>query len=273
VELIWNSYGMTPRMAVAIEKKPTRASRAALAKAVSYLRTLGYQTRRVGPGEIWKPQADKQRPEFILLGSGDAATVAGEVKRIRTLAPWAQVLVALEALTTRLASDVYGAGATVVAPASVFPRAVRNVVSGVWRVEERASRPYRATAVLTSPPRHPIEGAFVEGFHDRESGRLDAKRVADAYGVSLSALARGLKITQSALSKRPTAAAAQVGLRELEFAWATLRDVLETEERVRAWLNSKTRHLGDRAPIDLLTHGSVEALANYIRSVIAGEPG
>lgn len=263
---------MATGTAIAIEKKPTRASGTAIAKAVSYLRARGYETRRVAPTETWNTEADKLGPDFILLGSGDAAVVVGEVRRIRSQAPWAQVLVALDALTTRRASDVYGAGATVVAPASVFPRAVRNVVSG-GRVEERASPPYRATTEPMTAGRHPIEEAFVEGFHDPETGRLDAKRVADAYGVSLSALARGLKITQSALSKRPTAAAAQVSLRELEFTWATLLAVLRTDERVRAWLNSKSRHLGAQAPIDLLTRGSAEALANYIRSVIVGEPG
>jgi len=263
---------MAPGTAITIEKKPTRAGRAALANAESYLRGRGYQTRRVGSSEIWRAQAGGQRPDFILLSSGDAGVIVEEIKRIRGQAPWARVLVALDAVTTRRASDVYRAGAALVAPAAAFPQAVRNVVSGGGRVEEPASRPY-GTIQSAAPPRHPIEEAFVEEFHDPETGRLDAKRAAKAYGVSLSALARALRITQSALSKRPTAAAAQVGLRELEFVWATLFDLLKTRERVRAWLNSKRRHANDRAPIELLTDGSAEVLANYVRSVVAGEPG
>lgn len=264
---------MASGSAIAIEKRPTRASRTALTKAVSYLRAHGYNTKRLTPSQSWKPAAGSHGPDFILLGSGDAGFVIAEIKRIRTQTPWARVLVALDALSTKHASDAYSAGATLVAPASAFPQAVENVVSSGGRVEERASRPYNAATEPVGAPRHPFEEALVERFHDPDTGRLDAKRIAATYGVSLSVLARGLKITQSALSKRPTAAAAQVGLRELEFAWATLLDILGTDERVRAWLNAKSRHLKDRAPIDLLTGGSAETLANYIRSVITGEPG
>lgn len=263
----------TAGTAIVIQKKPSRAMRAALAEAVSYLQTLGYEAARVGSSAAWKAQPGQHGPDFILVGSDDVDVVIGEIKQVRARAPRAQVLVAVESLTARRASDLYRAGATVVAPAGVFAQAVRSVMFASGRVEERASRAYRAIMEAGNATRLPLAEGFVEGFHDDETGRLDAGRVADAYGVSLSALARGLKITQSALSKRPTAAAAQVGLRELEFVWATLLDVLGTDERVRAWLNAKSRHLGDRAPIDLLVRGSAEALGNYVRSVITGEPG
>jgi DNA-binding NarL/FixJ family response regulator len=251
----------------AIERKATPASRAAVARAIAYLRTLGLETGRL-------TRAGKEaEPDFILLGAGDAQAATAELERIRARAPRARVMVALDTVTTKGASDVYRAGATVVAPAAAFPEAVRNAVTGNGRVEERASPSYRTAAERPAAPVQPLDEGLVEAFHDPDTGRLDAERVAAAYGVSLSALARALRITQSALSKRPTAAAAQLGLRELEFTWATLRDLLETDARVRAWLNAKSRHLNGRAPIDLLTHGSAEALANYVRSVIAGEPG
>ena len=143
-----------------------------------------------------------------------------------------------------------------------------------WSVGKGLNRlsPHKVRAFARGYDRPALE-AFVEAFHDPETGRLDAARVAAAYRISLSALARGLRVTQSALSKRPTAAAAQGGLRELEFVWATLLDLLRTEERVRGWLNTNRADLGGRAPIDLLAGGSVEALVNYIRSVVAGEPG
>ena len=213
-----------------------------------------------------------RQPDIVLVGTGDAGMVVAEVRRIHAAAPRAQVLVAVDALTTKSASRAYGAGATIVAPARVFVVAVKNVVPRAGRVEERESRPYAATPPAAAV-RHPIEETFVEAFHDPETGRLDATRVAGAYRISLNALARGLKITQSALSKRPTAAVAQAGLRELEFIWATLLDLLHTDERVRGWLNAKRVDLGGRAPIDLLTVGSAESLAHYIRSVVAGEPG
>ena len=263
---------VSARAAVAIERRSTAASRTALARAVAYLKSIGYDTTRIGPRASWPPRAAARQPDIVLVGTGDARMIIAEVKRIHAAAPRAQVLVAVDDLTTKSASQAYGAGATIVAPARVFVVAVKNVMSRGGRVEERESRPYTVTPPAPTV-RHPIEEAFVEAFHDPDTGRLDASRVADAYQVSLNALAGGLKITQSALSKRPTAAAAQGGLRELEFTWATLLDLLHTDERARGWLNTGRADLSGRAPIDLLTDGSAESLANYIRSVVAGEPG
>lgn len=257
---------------IAIEKRPTPAGRTALTRAMAYLEAIGYETTRIGPRSKWQTQGAERQPDIVLLATGDVGAVIAELKRIHVAAPRARVLVAVDALTTKAASRAYGAGATVVAPAGVFVVAVKNVVPRTGRVEERASRPYAATPAAVRV-RHPLEEAFVEAFHDPEMGRLDAARVAGAYRVSLSALARGLKVTQSALSKRPTAGAAQAGLRELEFVWATLLDLLHTDERVRGWLNTKRADLDGGAPIDLLIGGSAVSLANYIRSVVAGEPG
>ena len=259
--------------AIVIEKRPTPVSRTAIAKAVSYLRTVGYKTVRLRPGESWRAGGQKREPDFVLLGSGDAASLVAEVKRIHATLPKTYVLVAVDTLNTKAASEVYSAGAALVAPARAFVHAVRNIISGMLRREDEVSKPSGPPRGPIRIVRHPIEEAFVENFHDPRSGRLDARRVAEAYGVSISALAQALKITQSALSKRRTAMAAQAGLRELEFVWGSLRDVLGTDERVRAWLNSKRPDLGDQAPIELLIGGSAEALANYIRSVVAGEPG
>src|SRR2546427_176171 len=164
---------------IAIERRPTPASRTALARAVSYLAAIGYETTRIGPKGKWQARPTERQPDIVLLGTGDVGEVIAEVKRIHAAAPRARVLVAVDAVTTKAASRAYGAGATIVAPAGVFVAAMKNVV-----------------------PR---------------TGRVD--------------------------------------------------------ERLRGWLNTKRADLDGRAPIDLLTGGSADALANYIRSVVAGEPG
>jgi len=160
------------------------------------------------------------------------------------------------------------AGAAVVAPPDAFFYAVQNNVGSALTLSDSAE-------AKTGPPssRHPIEDQVVAEFHDRKTGRLDASLVAEAYGVSLSALARALGVTQSALSKRTTAAAAQDALRELEFAWAALLSAVESPDRVRAWLHALRPDLGGKPPLSLLLEGSAVAFANYVRSVIAGEPG
>jgi DNA-binding NarL/FixJ family response regulator len=270
-EFRWHYLGMTTRTAVIVERKGSRATRTAVQRAVLYLRTVGYETSEFESVEASGRVGPKFPADVVLLstGSGKTSRLVAEVKHLREAFPNACVLVTTDTFSTAAVAEVYSAGAAVVAPPRAFLDAVRNVTV---RDAVTTSDSVRVR-VAGETSRHPIEDQIVDDFHDRQTGRLDAARVAQAYGVSLSALARALNVTQSALSKRPTASAAQPALRELEFAWAALIDAVEAPERVRAWLNARRPDLSGKPPIVLLLEGSAEAFANYVRSVVAGEPG
>jgi predicted component of type VI protein secretion system len=204
--------------------------------------------------------------DVILLSTGSGKTHKF-VAAIHEAFPRAWLMVATDATKPEVAK-AYSAGAAVVAPPRAFFHAVQNNVGSALTLSDSAE-----VEVVTSSSRHPIEHQVVAEFHDAKTGRLDAARVAEAYGVSLSAIARALGVTQSALSKRTTAAAAQGALRELEFAWAALLSAVDTADRVRAWLHTLRPDLGGKPPLSLLLEGSAVAFANYVRSVVTGEPG
>src|SRR5213594_1937082 len=82
---------------------PTPASRTALARAVSYLAAIGYETTRIGPKGKWQARPTERQPDIVLLGTGDVGEVIAEVKRIHAAAPRARVLVAVDAVTTKAA--------------------------------------------------------------------------------------------------------------------------------------------------------------------------
>jgi DNA-binding NarL/FixJ family response regulator len=264
---------MGSRAAVVVERKTSRARHIAVQQAVGYLQAFGYETAQFASIEASGRVAADLRADIVLLstGSGKASLLVAELKQLRQAFPHAHLLVTTDSFNSISVSKAYGAGAAVVAPPGGFADAVRNMICVTGDlVTVTDSAQVRAAATASS---HPIEKEVVQEFHDPETGRLDAMRVAKAYGISLSALAKALGVTQSALSKRTTAPAAQRALRELEFAWAVLLDAIESPERVRAWLNAKRIDLGGKPPIMLLLEGPAEAFANYIRSVVAGEPG
>lgn len=266
---------MATRNVVVVEGKASRAAtHTAVQQAVFYLENLGYEPVKFESIETIGRTATRPRADVVLLstGSGKISRVVDEVKQLRKAFPQAYLLVTTDSFNTMAVSKAYSAGAAVVAPPGAFVNAVRNViyVTGQKTITVPNSAQVR---VAGKTSRHPIEEQVVEEFHDPETGRLDAARVAEAYGVSLSTLASALGVTQSALSKRTTALAAQPGLRHLEFAWAVLLDAVESPERVRAWLNAQRSDLDGKPPITLLLKGSAEAFANYIRSIVAGEPG
>ena len=260
---------MVIRTAVAVERRASAKSRSAVQKALSYLQGLGCETMTLMDSA--RADVAKWSGADVVLVDSTGSRLVVEVKRLHREFPQARVFVATDCLTTASLSEAYRAGAALVAPPAGFVDAVRNVIRVT--IGDPVVVSDRARLEVGDASRHPLEEAVVGEFHDAVSGRLDARRVADAYHLSLSALAKALRITQSALSKRPTALAAQPALRELEVAWATLLAALGRPEKVRAWLNVSRRDLGGEPPIKLLLDGSAKSFANYVRSAVAGEPG
>lgn len=190
----------------------------------------------------------------VVLGS---ITVLAEVKLMRAVAPHVPIFVAwVERPDERFVTEAYAAGATSVVPAERVDVAWKNLL----RVLSEAKGAGTAR----------IHETFVRDFHD-QSGRLDAARVAEAMGLTLSQVARAIGVTPSALSKRPAAGAAQAGLRELEFCWATLLDMLGGEELARAWLHAGHPDFTGKPPLDYLTEGGAKRLGDYVRAALAGE--
>src|SRR3990170_1083187 len=267
-EYKWHNHGMAIT-AVAVERRASAKSRSAVQKALSYLQGLGCETMTLMDSA--RADVAKWSGADVVLVDSTGSRLVVEVKRLHQEFPQARVFVATDCLTTASLSEAYRAGAALVAPPAGFVDAVRNVIRVT--IGDPVVVSDRARLEVGDASRHPLEEAVVGEFHDAVSGRLDARRVADAYHLSLSALAKALRITQSALSKRPTALAAQPALRELEVAWATLLAALGRPEKVRAWLNVSRRDLGGEPPIKLLLDGSAKSFANYVRSAVAGEPG
>lgn len=104
-----------------------------------------------------------------------------------------------------------------------------------------------------------------------QSGRLDAGRVADAFGFPVAELARQIGVSRQRLGKTPDAESLQVTLRPYERI-ARLRTVLSRADFL-AWLHTPNEHLeNDEAPIDYLRDGGAEPLADFAENMLTGAP-
>jgi hypothetical protein len=152
-----------------------------------------------------------------------------EIKTIVRAFPKAVVIVASKKVSTETSEQRYKAGVTAVVPLS----SLGDAVTSLRRLLDL--RPL-ADPELRTPgaPLRPSESAVVEELHDPRTGRLNAQAAANALGISVTALAKGVGLTPSALSKRPNAKAAQRALRAIEFSVAALRRLLGSDSRMRA---------------------------------------
>lgn len=234
------------RSALIISPPPATKRRTALVRA---LERAGF--RVLTPNRAQHAEA----PDLVVaLGP---ITILAEVKLMRAVAPHVPIFVAwVGQPEERFLSEAYAAGATSVVPAEQVDVAWKNLLRVV--TEAKGLRAVR------------LHETLVPGFHD-ETGRLDAGRVTEVMGLTLSQVARAIGVTTSALSKRPHAAAAQPGLRELEFSWATLLEMLGEVELARAWLHAGHPDFSGEPPLRYLTEGGAKRLADYLRTAVAGE--
>jgi hypothetical protein len=109
-------------------------------------------------------------------------------------------------------------------------------------------------------------------LHNSESGRVDAREVADFIGVPLKPFAEGIGLNYKAVHRNPSAAAFQNALRPVKRSLEILSDFFVQPKRVRAWLNTSHPDLDGRTAIEVILEGKSFAVLRILEDAAAGVP-
>lgn len=153
--------------------------------------------------------------------------------------------------------------------ADVDEEAAEEVLERTQLLLERAR--HEAGSVLPGVPGNYWHGLLPE-LH-AESGRLDAQRVANFFGLSLAALGRAVGVSRAALHKTPDASSLQKKLHPWHAVAGALLDILESKEAVRAWLHTPNPELESQTPLALMQGGEADVVAALLRDAMTGQPG
>ncbi|WP_102124859.1 MbcA/ParS/Xre antitoxin family protein [Deinococcus planocerae] len=107
---------------------------------------------------------------------------------------------------------------------------------------------------------------------DPRSGKLDARRVAGTFGLTMRELAQALERDPSGLSKHPTSDSLQEPLHELEEIGLHLREVFGDLGVGRMWLRAPNPVLGGRAPLSYLLERRPVAVQRLLLLAETGTP-
>lgn len=131
------------------------------------------------------------------------------------------------------------------------------------------------TTLPTAAERRATRQDFLQivapGLRNADSGRLDARRIAGATGLSLAALARASGISQQALSATPDSPGAQRGLLPIARLSELLDEVFTPEEK-RVWLRTPNDRFDGRTPLQAIEAGDAELVALSVESALEGQP-
>jgi hypothetical protein len=103
------------------------------------------------------------------------------------------------------------------------------------------------------------------------NGKLSAERVAKLFGVSLSQLAGWLGRSKQAVSKTPDADSLQEALSYFERV-ARLRMITNGDAEFRKWLRMPHELLDNASPLELMSKGEWQAMADYVEDALTGAP-
>jgi|SRR3954471_1300127 len=113
---------------------------------------------------------------------------------------------------------------------------------------------------------------LVEKLHDPQDGSLDARRVADFFGITVTDLSHLLRRGVSTVHKTPAAASLQEDLRQFESLASGLLRITGSERRSRMWLHANNPALEGHPPIELIKMGKVDDLAMFVQDLLEGRP-
>ncbi len=109
-------------------------------------------------------------------------------------------------------------------------------------------------------------------IHDSDTGRLDAKRIAEYLSVPLSALAEAIGKNIATVHKSPSASSLQEDLAPIARILGILVPLLRSREHILAWLNSPHPDIGARTPMSFILDRKAMAVAELLEAALAGQP-
>lgn len=129
-----------------------------------------------------------------------------------------------------------------------------------------ASRTTSSTEIV------PLVATPLAALHDSESGRISAKLLAPALGLSLRELAALCDKNVQTLSKTPDSKRLQPTLQSLYRLLELLTRMTGSLPNARTWLNAPQDELDGERPLALIKQGQVEVVRDLLEMAYAGNP-
>ena len=101
---------------------------------------------------------------------------------------------------------------------------------------------------------------------------LNAKKVADVFGLNLRQLSGLLETLPATVHKTPDSERLQGKLRLFERIAKGLSLVDNDEDSFRRWLNAPNPELEQKTPLEIVREGRGEVVANLVEDALLGQP-
>ncbi len=112
----------------------------------------------------------------------------------------------------------------------------------------------------------------VPELRNDESGRLDANKIAEVFGLTMADMAVSIGRPRTTIIKTPDCTKLQVKLRDFERIAGGLLTITGSIKGLKMWLNSPAPNLDNHMPIEAIRLGKIELLAGWVDDARLGSP-
>lgn len=104
------------------------------------------------------------------------------------------------------------------------------------------------------------------------SGRLDAKKIANAFGMTLADVSRSIGKSLQAVHRTSDSKTLQQDLFSYERIASAISRISNSGNALRVWLNSPNEAFPGKLPVELIAKGRANMLADLLEDVLLGHP-
>jgi CheY-like chemotaxis protein len=213
-----------------------------------------YSLSVVSPGKPLTDSLHAAQPDLVVLANPGPA----QLRLLRTTAPGTPVISIYPRPHARRFSPA--------------PAVADFVIEPLSPAELRARVDRLLQKTTPAPPPAAGEHAVLPSLHDRRTGRLDAKAIADHIDVKLTDLSKAIGKGYKATFKSPSSSALQPLLAPIYSLLLVLHRLYPERADALAWLNAPSPALGKARPIELVLHGRAGTVADLLHGALSGVP-
>jgi DNA-binding response OmpR family regulator len=201
-------------------------------------------------------------PDVVLLHETANLTGVQVLFELRKLKPSMPAILLCEA-----ASGAWGA--------TLDDRATEVLCNPV-SVQEVQYRIVKLLSNIAEPQRGPyqtrIKVRSMTELRNEGSGRLDAKKIANAFGMTLADVSRSIGKSLQAVHRTSDSKTLQQDLFSYERIASAISRISNSGNALRVWLNSPNEAFPGKLPVELIAKGRANMLADLLEDVLLGHP-
>ena len=106
-----------------------------------------------------------------------------------------------------------------------------------------------------------------------ETGRVDVRRLAEVFDVSVRKVAAGVGVTEGAIRYKAAPERAQPAARKMVDVTQHAYEVIGDWRDTMVWLRTPRADLSGNSPLELIVTGRADVVEDLLANVESGQPG